>query len=552
VLSRASKKFAVALLVVAASFGAAIAPSSAAPPRAAAQQGAPSGTVRIAAEQELSCADWVSSCAFGFWGNWTLGNLTLPQAFVVNTDGDYEAGAFLAETPTLEPGPPMRVTYRIRPEAVWSDGEPITSADFDYTRLQYLDGGAASGYQDIESIDTTDPKVAVVTFSKTFAAWRDLFGGLQYVLPSHLLEGKNRAKLMKDGYAFSGGPWELQGGKKGWKKGRSLTLVPNDAYWGAKPQISKVIFQFIEDSAAEVQAVKTGQVLAGYPSPTEGILDQFDQESNLVYSVTFGNDAEAFYINASQFPLESQAVRQAVAYATDRQAIVEQILEPSVREGRVLQSFVVPTFKKFFTPAFEQYSLDLDKVAELMTGDGWQKNGDGVWEKGGRTAAFEVNTTAGAPSRQLTLEIWQSQLEAAGFDVKVRPLSPDVLFGKRFPSGKFDIALATAGGTPDPGLCSIFCSALIPSKDSPDGTNITRTNNPVVDAAWGAVDATLDDATRVAAAKRGQEALADYVAAIPLYQAPSIFVYDGDRLSGRLEPNTVMGPFFTMNEWVLT
>ena len=49
----------------------------------------------------------------------------------------------------------------------------------------------------------------------------------------------------------------------------------------------------------------------------------------------------------------------------------------------------------------------------------------------------------------------------------------------------------------------------------------------------------------------GQAALAAYVASLPLFQAPSIFVYDGERLAGRLEDNTVMGPFFTMNEWIL-
>ena len=45
---------------------------------------------------------------------------------------------------------------------------------------------------------------------------------------------------MKDGYAFSGGPWMLKGGKNGWDQGKSLTLVPNPKYWGTKPQIGEV------------------------------------------------------------------------------------------------------------------------------------------------------------------------------------------------------------------------------------------------------------------------------------------------------------------------
>ncbi len=49
----------------------------------------------------------------------------------------------------------------------------------------------------------------------------------------------------------------------------------------------------------------------------------------------------------------------------------------------------------------------------------------------------------------------------------------------------------------------------------------------------------------------GQDALADYVASIPLYQSPTLFIYDHDRLGGNLQDNTTMGPFFTMNEWTL-
>ena len=65
------------------------------------------------------------------------------------------------------------------------------------------------------------------------------------------------------------------------------------------------------------------------------------------------------WLNADQSPLDSKAVRQALLYATDRQAIVDQIVKPSVREGRVLQSFIVPTFAQYFSPTFSEYSKDL-------------------------------------------------------------------------------------------------------------------------------------------------------------------------------------------------
>lgn len=514
-----------------------------------------SGTIRIAAEEEPFCADWISSCGGSAWANWELGNLTMPQPISVDVDGSYLPGAMSVDMPTLEPGPPMKVTYRIRPEAVWSDGEPITSTDFEYTWKQIVNGKNiydTTGYIDIDSVDTTDPKVAVVTFKRPVAAWKDLFGGFYFVLPSHLLDGKSRHKEMKDGYAFSAGPWELQGGKQGWKKGKSITLVPNDAYWGTKPTIKKVIFQLIPESSAELEAVETGQVSAAYPLPIDGALDRVEATDNLDYVLSFGNQYEAFYFNADVFPLKSQAVRQAIAYATDRQAIVDAILKPAINQGRVLQSFVVPTFKEFFDPSFEKYSRNLDMVDQLMTGDGWKKNGDDIWEKGGRTASFVVNSTSGNEQRQLNEQLWQSQLREAGFDMKFKNLASDPLFGVRLPNGKYDVALYASVGTPDPGQCLVFCSKNIPSKKNKfGGQNWSRSDDPTIDESCDAVDSTLDETVRVQQAQTCQRAIADYMAALPLFQTPTLFIFNTDQLSGRLVDNTVMGPFFYMNEWVL-
>jgi peptide/nickel transport system substrate-binding protein len=313
-----------------------------------------------------------------------------------------------------------------------------------------------------------------------------------------------------------------------------------------------VIFQIIPESSSELEAVKTGQVLAAYPLPIDGALDELDEAPNLSYTVSYGNQFEALWINADAFPLDSVAVRQAIAYATDRQAIVDAIIKPAIREGRVLESFIVPTFRAFYDPAFEEYAPDPTKVDELMTGDGWAKNGDGIWEKDGETATFAINTTAGNESRELTEQLWQSQLQAAGFELEIKNLDADVLFGDRLPKGQFAVGLFALVGTPDPGLCLVFCSENIPSKkNKQSGQNVTRTDDLTIDETWSAVDTTLDDATRVAAAQGGQAALAEYVASIPLFQTPTIFIYDHDRLGGNLQDNVVMGPFSTMNEWVL-
>jgi len=516
-----------------------------------------SGSLKIAAEQEPGCMDWIGSCASSSWGIWAAGVQTMPQALTVTPAGGYVPSAVLAGEPVLEIGPPQKVTYNINPAAIWNDGTAITSEDFAYTWKEITTGKDiydSTGYTNIESIDTTNPKVAVVTFSKPYSAWRDLFGGLSFILPSHILEDKNRAKEMKDGYSFSGGPWKLDGGKKGWKKTKSITLVPNEKYWGDKPLIGKVIFQFITESASEIQAVKSGQVASAYPQPQIGALDQISENTELKYEVSFGSVFEAFWLNAAVFPMDSLAVRQALIYATDRQAIVDQIVKPSVNEGRVLQSFIVPTFPQYYEPSFAIYgtTANLTKVTELMTGDGWEKGSDGIWAKDGRKAAFDVQTTAGNEARELTEQLWLSQLKQAGFALTIKNPSADVLFGVNGPKGRFTSALYAQVGTPDPALCSIFCSQNIPTKKNGFvGNNWTRLKSAVIDASWQAVDDELDVTARTASVKAGQNALAREAVSIPLYQKPNIFVWNTAQVGGPIQDNPTMGPYYNLNLWYL-
>jgi ABC-type transport system substrate-binding protein len=130
--------------------------------------------------------------------------------------------------------------------------------------------------------------------------------------------------------------------------------------------------------------------------------------------------------------------------------------------------------------------------------------------------------------------------------------SPDLLFGKALPQGTFTVALYTSTGTPDPGLCTLFCSVNIPTKTNGFvGQNMTRTRSAAVDAVWGAVDREIDPVARTQAVLQGQQVLADEAVSIPLFQQPDILVWDGQRISGPLEDNSVMGPFWNLELWTL-
>ena len=118
------------------------------------------------------------------------------------------------------------------------------------------------------------------------------------------------------------------------------------------------------------------------------------------YDAITGLSYEALWFNVSKAPLTIVAVRQALGYATDRDAIVKQLFAPIQPDIQPIQSFYTPAFGKVYTTPFSQVpSWTSNMVNTLMTGDGWAKGSDGIWAKGGQKAALELKTTTGNKRR---------------------------------------------------------------------------------------------------------------------------------------------------------
>ncbi|MFJ6983132.1 MULTISPECIES: peptide ABC transporter substrate-binding protein [unclassified Streptomyces] len=514
------------------------------------------GSLVIGAEQEPDCADWISVCSGSIWGDYLMRTTTIPKVFDVRRSGDTWAPAasslMAAEPTTTTSGGKQRITYRIAPDAVWSDGKPITSADLKYTALEIRDGKDVldkTGYDKIATIDTPDAKTAVVTLKENYGGWRTLFSSAYGVLPEHLLKGKNRNALMKDGYSFSGGPWKIQS----WKKGTSVTLVPNDRYWGEKPKLDKVTFQFTTDTAAAFQAFKSGQLDSLYPTPQLDVVEQLNQTASGArrqIDAETGN-LEAIWMNNEKFPFDSVDVRRAVAHAIDRPAIVQK-LYGSLGVDKPAQSFLTPILSAYAGTDFSRYTQDLKAVDKAMKADGWAKGGDGIWAKDGRRAEFSIVSLAGNKRRELTEQILQTQLKQAGFRMTIKNTTPADLFGKKAPAGDFQMGLWTLVDTfPDPALSSSFSSTSIPTEaNDRSGINFVRSRIDGLDPLLATVDRETDVKKRVEASRQADKILADAVPAIPIGTVPNILLWS-DRVGGPLANNPSEGPWWNLAEWGL-
>ncbi|WP_334149839.1 peptide ABC transporter substrate-binding protein [Microbacterium sp.] len=553
-----SRRVVIAALTAAALIGslAACSPSSSTPDANEEVAVVDGGELVIGAEQEPDCTDWIATCGGSIWGTWIMQIPTLPGVFEtrqvddewVPQPSDLVTGE--PETEVADDGT-QTITYSINPDAVWSDGEPITSADFEYTALQIRDGDDIfdkTGYDRISAIDASDPKTVTVTLASAYAGWRTLFS-VYGIMPAHLLEGQDRAAIMADGYEFSGGPWKIEK----WTRGTSVTLVPNENYWGEKPHLEKVTFLFLPDTTAAFQALKSGQVNVLYPSPQLDALTQIDAGLPGIKSqvdARTGN-LEAIWLNNAAAPFDSVAVRQALAYSIDRDAIVKRLFG-SLGIDTAQQSFNSPIVSPFAADDFSQYSLDLDKVDELMEGDGWAKDSDGVWAKAGETATFSIKTLAGNKRRDLTVQVLQSQLADAGFEMTIDQVTPADLFGTIAPEGDFQAGIWTLVDTfADPTLSSTFSSVNIPSEANGfSGINFYRTSIPGLDELLGQVDSEIDPDARAAASHEADALIAENVPSLPLDAVPNVLLWS-DTVGGPLQINPVEGPFWNLAEWGL-
>jgi len=525
-------------------------------------EGAAGGNVVFAAEQWPECLNPVTSCANASWLTWSIIHHILPKLMEVDEGGNYQASPVLEEAPTLDNGliteDPFTVTFKIRDDAVWSDGTPITSEDVHFTWRAILDSTGTlttTGYDLITDVDTTDPATAVITFSESYAPWADLFGGgTGFILKADEFTSTDTAEEMLDAIAFSGAPWTLES----WGTEEAV-LVRNDTYWDADrlPILDQVTFVPREDTDTEIIALQSGEVAAIFPQPSPGVNERLTQDG-IEFTLAGGVVFEGLWPNqqSPQSPiLANKAVREALAFAIDREEIVNTVMRPVDPNATVLQcGGWVPNVGDWCDDSFADVVQDFDRAEQILLDDGWARNGDGVWEKDGTIFEIEWNTVAGNRRREDVQALVQEQVSDFGIRFVINNLDAGELFQNRLPQLEFGMGLYAQVASPDPSVTTIYDRGQIPS-DANGGAgqnNIAWDNEQVTELAKLS-DRQLDIAERQETIHEIGALVREDMAWIPLYQLPNLTGWRSDRIGGPIGDFTASsyGGFANMYDWFL-
>ena len=253
----------------------------------------------------------------------------LPSPFVVDGTGTVTPNSNLIQQSELVSTKPETIIYTLNPQAVWSDGVPITAKDFIYAwHQQKADAPAApgsvasvAGYRDIASIKGSNKgRTVTVVFHALFADWQMLFANL---LPAHIMEtvGWNpQCPSVNPAIDLSGGPFEITS-----VSAQTIGLEANPKWWGTTPNVRRITVHIASSPQQLVQWIQSGFVQVALPgSITSGSLSQVTSlpgvQSSVDPSSTF---LQLEMVSDPTTPITAD-VRQAIALSVDRQALLSQ------------------------------------------------------------------------------------------------------------------------------------------------------------------------------------------------------------------------------------
>ncbi|MGH9000794.1 MAG: ABC transporter substrate-binding protein [Acidimicrobiia bacterium] len=507
------------------------------------------GELVIGAEQFPKCINPFTQCANSSWMHWATVQYALPKLMELNAEGNYVPSPLLDGEPVLSGAGtgngdgPFTVTYTLRDEAVWDDETPITCADLEFSRQAVLETTGTLTTVNVEDVQSITPvdgddKVCAMEFKRPLAAWTEVLGSAtQYVLKADAFDSPDVADALATELPFSGGPFILES----FDPNNEAVLVRNDNYWDPDrmPLLDQVTVIALADQETEFNALLAGEVAAIYPQPAPGVTQQLDDE-NVEFEFGAGTTWEALFFTIGSLldpetPLADKAVREALLYAVDRDAILKEIITPDFPETVLLNCLGwVPTVGDWCDQTdFADVKFDPAKVASVLEAAGWAKGGDGIYAKGGKNLELTWQTVAGNNRRESIQDLVIPQLAELGIAARASNVDADTLFQQLVPQLQTEIALYAQVLSPDPSVTPIFGCANIPTEENNfSGQNNTAWCNQRANELMLKADETPDETARLDLTRQiGDIARAEAVG-LPFYQLPLITAWRTDMVEG--------------------
>lgn len=310
-------------------------------------------------------------------------------------------------------------TVTIRDDAVFSDGEPLTAADVAYTFNKAAESGGLTDVTVLDEAVATDDTTVELRLKQPQSTFVNRLITLG-IVPEHA-HGPDYARN-----PVGSGPYQLVQ----WDEGQQLIVEVNPNYYGEAPGIQRLVFLFVEEDGA-FAAAKAGQSQVASVPPSLAVqsidgMTLYDVTSVDNRGLMFPYEPATGRTTPNGAPIGNDvtadlAIRQAVNFAIDRQALVDGVLE-----GYGSPAYGPVSGLAWEEPKANIEDADPERAEEILAAGGWaDSNGDGVLEKGDLKAEFTILYPASDSTRQALALSAAEMLKPIGIQANVEGKSWD-------------------------------------------------------------------------------------------------------------------------------
>jgi peptide/nickel transport system substrate-binding protein len=357
-------------------------------------------------------------------------------------------------------------TFKIKEGVTFHDGTAMTAEDVAWSLNLLMEGkiGPLTLYVDgFEEVVALDPTTVQITLSEPTALMETARLHYAWILPRSVWEGMTEDEIMEfeDPASLTGtGPYKLVE----YVEDEHMIVEANENYYRGKPVIDRIVIQQYATEDAMVQALLSGEVdlIDEVPlTAVQPLLDAPDIEVVIMDSLSLVDLVINSNANGTQpESLNDPAVREAMEYAIDKQAIINV---GYAGYGDVATSPLVPVMGDWVNPNIQPVPLDPDEANRILEEAGYSdSDGDGIREDAeGNPLEYRLYAEDTGTYARI-LEIISGNLADIGISAPPSLMDGDSLYDLLEPDWDFDMILWQWGWDPDPDFAAyVFtCNAI--------------------------------------------------------------------------------------------
>ncbi len=329
-------------------------------------------------------------------------------------------------------------TFFLRKNARFSNGDPVKASDavWSLKRARDTQGPWRWALEAVEDIRAKDDSTVIIGLKEAWAPFlADISLFSNSILPENVFKNASQADISSK--PIGSGPYMLAE----WKKGGELVMRANPYYHEkGLPKTRELRIRYIPDDNSRISAVQSGDV-DGIDFPPLSRVEDLRKEPKLEVQLNSSTQVWHLSLNIRDAPLDNAKFRQALAYGTDRAAIVKAVCFGHCTPATTF----LPQTTPFFNKGAKGYAYDLDKAKQLL-------KESGVPAPVTVKLLFRSNDAVHQPTAVALKDMWGK----LGVNLELEPLAGGVAT-QRYRANQFQVYITSwTNDIPDPSQLAVY------------------------------------------------------------------------------------------------